>query len=63
MSFSLDNAIELFLREKGDEVIQIQIMERKSNGRGVFFVEFKDDTNVDCYYIPFHDKRFPQQYM
>ena len=63
MSFSLDNAIELFLREKGDEVIQIQIMERKSNGRGVFFVEFKDDTNVDCYYIPFHDKRLPQQYM
>lgn len=63
MSYSLDSAIEQFLKEKGDEAIQIQIMERKSNGRGVFFVNFKDNTNVECYYIPFHDKRFPQQYI
>jgi len=63
MTYSLDNAIERFLKEKGDEVIQIQIMERKSNGRGAFFVTFKDDANVDAYYIPFYDKRFPQQFM
>lgn len=63
MTYSLDSAIEQFLREKGDEVIQIQIMERKSNGRGVFFVTFKDDGKVDAYYLPFHDKRFPHQFM
>ena len=63
MTFSLDNAIEQFLHEKGDEVIQIQIMERKSNGRGSFFVNFKEDNSADGYYVPFHDKRFPQQFM
>lgn len=63
MSFDLEKAIHHFLNEKVDEAIQIQITERKSNGRGVFFVEFKDATNVDCYYIPFHDKKFPQQYL
>lgn len=63
MTFDLDKSIQHFLNEKVNEVIQIQITERKSNGRGVFFVEFKDETNVDCYYIPFHDKKFPQQYL
>jgi hypothetical protein len=63
MTYSLDNAIEQFIREKGDEVIQIQIMERNTNGRGAFFVTFNDKANVDAYYIPFHDKKFPQQFM
>lgn len=63
MNFDLDKAIHHFLNEKVDEVIQIQITERKSNGRGVFFVEFKDTTNVDCFYISFHDKNFPEQYL
>lgn len=63
MTFDLERAIQHFLSEKVDEVIQIQITERKANGRGVFFVDFKDEMNVDCYYIPFHDKKFPQQYL
>ena len=63
MSYSIESLIEHFLKEKGDEVIQIQIMERKSNGRGVFFVDFKDNVNVDCYYLPFHDRRFPAKFM
>ena len=63
MTFSLEDAINHFFNEKVDEAIQIQITERKSNGRGVFFVHFKSEINVDCYYIPFHDKKFPQQYL
>ena len=61
---NIDTLMQQFLKEHSDETIQIQIMERKQNGNGVFFVEFVDDgSKVDCAFIPFHSKNFPVKYL
>tara|TARA_B000000557_G_C20386488_1_gene280284 strand:- start:65 stop:385 length:321 start_codon:yes stop_codon:yes gene_type:complete len=59
-----EEKIQMFLSQKQDEVIQVIISERKSNGNGVFFVYFLPSENkVDCLYLPFHSKEFPKMYL
>ena len=58
-----EDKVQMFLDQKKDEVIQVIITERKTNGNGVFFVYFLPSLDkVDCCYIPFHSPQFPNQY-
>ena len=63
MDMNMDILIDAFLKTNVDECIQIQITERKENGRGVLFVDFLEEGKVDCVYIPFHREIFPKQYL
>ena len=50
-----------FLQRERDELIQISITERKSNGLGVLFIDMNNSDKANCSYIPLASETFPQE--
>jgi hypothetical protein len=42
-----------------DDLVKISIKERKDKGFGVLFLDFTDNTTLNCFYLTIDDEHFP----
>ena len=55
----MDGYLNVFGR-RIDDMIKITIQERKKDGIGVLMLDFSDENNLDCGYLPINHPHFPE---
>ena len=48
------------VNNKIDDLVKITINERKQLGMGVLFLDFTDETKLDCRYVAVNNEIFPE---